>query len=214
MKTNSSAASADISAPATVNQEDFRVGKFYEAINQYASEQRQKINQEILDYKQKELEKATDQVLQEAYEMIQKEMANMTSSIAREMAKKELEGRQALLKRRKAITEEVFKSAAKKLLDYANGSEYPEYLKKCALKMKPLFTVGDTVIYLREEDKKYEDLLEPLLGRCIFRIDRKIRLGGFWAESNTQGIVADETFDSLLENQRKWFAENTNMEIV
>ncbi|NLJ31589.1 MAG: hypothetical protein GX424_08325, partial [Clostridiales bacterium] len=54
---------------------DEKVNKFYRAINHYAEEQRKKIEQDIAEYKRKELDDAEVDALTEAYHMIQKEMA-------------------------------------------------------------------------------------------------------------------------------------------
>ena len=73
-----------------VNNEEEKVNKFYTAINHYAMEQRKKIEHEIAEFKSKELEEAENEVLAEAYHLIQKEMAQMRGGISREMEKGKL----------------------------------------------------------------------------------------------------------------------------
>ena len=51
-----------------------KLAKFHQAINHYALEQRQKIEEEVADFKKKELQEAEDEVLVESYHLIQKEM--------------------------------------------------------------------------------------------------------------------------------------------
>ena len=74
-----------------------KLAKFHQAINHYAMEQREKIEQEVAAFKKKELEEASNEVLAEAYHLIQKEMAQMRGRISREMARREMDGRRALL---------------------------------------------------------------------------------------------------------------------
>lgn len=61
-----------------------KLAKFHQAINHYALEQRQKIEEEVADFKKKELQEAEDEVLVESYHLIQKEMADMRGRISRE----------------------------------------------------------------------------------------------------------------------------------
>ncbi len=82
--------------------------KFSLAINHYAEEQRKKIEQEISEYKKKELEETELQVLTECYQLIQKELAQMRVRISHENALREMESRRKLLQRRTEITSEVF----------------------------------------------------------------------------------------------------------
>ena len=86
-----------------INHNDEKIGKFYQAILHYGEEQRKKIEEEVAAFKQKELDEAEVEVLTEAYHLIQKEMAQMRSGISREMAQREMDGRRALLEKRRGI---------------------------------------------------------------------------------------------------------------
>lgn len=79
---------------------DEKMNKFYQAINHYAEEQRKKIEQEVMDFKRKELDEAEVEALTEAYRLIQKEMAEMRNSISHEIAQKEMDERRKLLEKR------------------------------------------------------------------------------------------------------------------
>ena len=68
-----------------------KLSKFNQAINHYAEEQRRKIENEVAEYKRRQLEEAEEEVLTEAYHLIQKEMAEMRNSITREMAHREMD---------------------------------------------------------------------------------------------------------------------------
>lgn len=189
--------------------------KFSAAINHYAEEQRKKIEDEISTFKQKELDEAEIEVLTECYRMIQKELVQMRSGISREMAQKELSARRELLDKRKKITDEVFSRAAAKLTELIQSGKYAELLKRAAEKFKTVFTKPGTVICLKADDSKYEDLIrEAFGGDCTFEVDPTIGVGGIRAYNSGMGLMADETFDSLLEEQRGWFEEHSGMTVV
>ena len=112
-----------------INYNDEKIGKFYQAILHYGEEQRKKIEEEVAAFKQKELDEAEIGVLTEAYHLIQKEMAQMRSGIARELAQREMDGRRALLEQRRKIMEQVFSRAAEELRAYTQKPEYAALLQ-------------------------------------------------------------------------------------
>lgn len=194
---------------------DEKMNKFYLAINHYAEEQRKKIEQEVYEFKQKELEEAEVDVLAEAYRLIQKEMAEMRNGISREMAQREMNGRRELLEKRKKITEHVFERATKSLVEFTQKSDYAALLQKFAGALSKEFNTPGTVFGIKKEDQKYQDLIQQAFGNdCAFKIDADIHIGGIRAYNSEMGIVADETLDSMLEDQLEWFEENSGMAVV
>ena len=111
---------------------DEKLDKFNLAINHYAEEQREKIKQEVAEFKQRELEETEVEVLTEAYHMIQKEMAEMRSGITQEMAHRGMDARRELLTKRQKITDEVFERCSKYFHEYTQKNDYPALLEKFA----------------------------------------------------------------------------------
>lgn len=189
--------------------------KFSTAINHYAEEQRQKIEKEIEEYKQKELEEAEIDVLTECYQLIQKETVRMRSGISREMAQRDMDARRKLLEQRSRITSEVFEKASQKLKEFTGQKEYLDFLQNTASQFAKIFRQDGIVIHLRADDEKYEDNIRKALGlKCEFQIDNTIVLGGLRAVHTELGLLADKTLDSLLEDQRDWFESHSGMTVV
>lgn len=188
--------------------------KFSQAINHYAEEQRKKIEDEISSFKEKELEEAEIEVLTECYRLIQKEMTQMRNGISREMAQREIDARRELLNKRQKIMDEVFQRASNSLKGFAAGDKYQAHLKKTAEKLAQIFHSAGTVVCLKQEDEKYQELIHGIMGDCTFQTDRTISIGGIRAYHSDMGIMADETLDTLLENQREWFEEHSGMTVV
>lgn len=194
---------------------DEKMNKFYQAINHYAEEQRKKIEQEMAEFKRKELNDAEVDALTEAYRMIQKEMAEMRNGISRELAQRELKGRRELLEQRQKITDTVFERAAAELSAFTKTPQYADMLVRFTASLPEKIRKDGTVIYLKEEDAKYREQIKTAFGvDCTFRTDAEIKIGGLRACNSEMGIMADETLDSLLEDQRAWFEENSGMAIV
>ena len=189
--------------------------KFSTAINHYAEEQRQKIEKEIEEYKQKELDEAEIDVLTECYQLIQKETARMRSGISKEMSQRDMDSRRKLLEQRSRISSEVFEKASQKLKEFTAREEYLDFLQKTASQFAKVFGRDGVVVRLRQEDAKYEESIRKALGlKCEFQIDNTIAIGGLRALHTELGLLADKTLDSLLEDQRDWFESHSGMTVV
>lgn len=194
---------------------DEKISKFNLAINHYAEEQRAKIQQEVDEFKQHELEETEIEVLTEAYHLIQKEMAEMRSGITQEMAHRGMDARRELLAQRQKIADEVFERCFNSLQEYTQKSEYSALLEKFAKNLSSTFTEPGTVFCIKADDEKYKTQIEKAFGSsCTFKTDNQIILGGIRAYNLEMGIMADETLDTMLEDQREWFEENSGMAVV
>lgn len=197
-----------------VNNEE-KINKFYLAINHYAEEQRKKIEQEVLEFKRRELDEAEVEALTEAYQLIQKEMTEMRNRIFHEMAQREMDCRRELLAKRQRISDEVFDRTKKRLCEFTQSGDYAALLQKSAAKLKNTFDKPGTVICVKSSDQRYEDQIKAAFGGdCAVKVDSGIQIGGLRAYNSEMGIMADETLDSLLEDQREWFEENSGMAVI
>lgn len=201
-----------------LSQEE-KLSKFMIAINEYAREQHDKIMREIEDQDRVELEKAEKEYREESYRVIQRRTAEIRSMISRELADKEMRGRKELLTRRSAIEDEVFAKAAAKLEEFTRTDAYKTYLRRAALEAKKIFApcgeehMSETVIFIRDRDKKCSPLIKTAFGDCTVKIDPSIALGGLRAENAAFGRVVNVTLDMALEQQRDWFAAHSGLSI-
>lgn len=189
--------------------------KFLDAINKYAEEQRNQINEEVERFKAEELEKAETEILNDVYHLIQNEMAEMRLSIVSELSRKQMSNRKELFIKRQLITDEVFKKASEKLVDFTNSKEYTVLLKKYAAVLASVLTQPGTILYIRAADAAYTQLISDAFGKeCTVQAANDIVLGGIRGYNAAMGLVADETLDSKLEAQHEWFMENSGMRVV
>lgn len=192
-----------------------KASNFLEAINKYAEEQRTQIQREVDDFKKEELEKAESEVLNDAFQLIQAEMAEMKTLISSDLSKKEMEGRKVLLEKRNQIEDEVFKKAEDKLIQFVKSKKYPTLLKRYAKEIAEVLNEPGTIVYVKKEDLSFSDIIKAEFPMgCTIEISDNIIIGGIYASNEDMGMVADESLDSKLEEQRTWFAENSGLKVV
>ena len=192
-----------------------KTDNFLKAIEKYAAEQRSKIESEAEEFKSKELNKAEEDGLKEAYVLLQKKMLSINTSIARELSKAENASRKSTFAKRQEIEDKVFERAKEKLLEYAGTDKYIQKLLESTKTVSEKLTADDVTLYVCERDLKLKDKIISAFGRnCTVQSSSEIQIGGIMGISRTVGLLADETLDTKLQNQREWFCENSGLTIT
>lgn len=191
-----------------------KTSNFLKAINKYAAEQRKEIKTRAEEFRKYELQKAEAEVLRDAYHLIQNEMAQMKKNIASEVSNLEFEKRKELFNKRHDIMEDVLKTVYGRLLEFVKTQDYIELLKRYAGSVSKILKKSGTILYICKRDEGLVDEIREAYGKiCKVEVSSKIKIGGILAVNKTMSLVVDETLDSKLEEQKKWFSENSKLDI-
>ena len=195
-----------------INNEE-KTGNFLKAIQKYADEQKHQIESEVEMFKKEELEKAKEEGLKDAYNLIQKEQSSRRSKIISNTAKVESESKKALYQKRIEITENVFNKAFKKLSDYSLTNEYIENMKKTAKEIAQTLQGQNCIIKIKPKDEGLKGDLSACFNGCnvTVEIEKLILIGGFEVFCQDKGVFIDKTLDTLLNDQKEWFYENSKL---
>ena len=197
--------------PDTTSKTD----NFLKAIEKYAEEQRTKMKSEAEVFKAKELNRAEEEGLKEAYVLIQRKMSEINNKISSEISKAETASKKNIFLRRKEIENDVFAKAEKKLIEYTATDKYAASLVKSAAEISKLLTANDVTLYVKKNDLKYKDKLVKAFGRsCEVAVSEDIKIGGITGLSRSMGLIADETLDTRLSGQHEWFCENSGLKVT
>lgn len=192
-----------------------KTDNFLKAIKKYADEQRQSMHDEVEHLKEERLNeaKAKGKADSEKYisDMLEKKRNEETGKIAKLIQ----EGQQKLFSQRSEMTENVFKKAEKRLIDYTKTDEYTKGLVESAKAIAELFENENCVIMLRADDiDKVENIRSLFCTNAKFIADNSIKIGGIKGYCDKKRIVADDTLDSKLSEQRQWFVENSGLSVL
>lgn len=194
--------------------QDNKTSSFLKAINKYAQQQSDAILKEAEEFRQKEIERATKEAITDAYTLIQKNITLEKAKIVSDYAKLSQKSRSEIFVRRNEIVEEVFEKATSKLVSFTKTAEYDEYIKKSASEIAKLFEDKNCVISIKNDDAHKTDMIKAIVPNCTVEFDNSIVIGGIKGYCEELSVIADDTLDSKLLNQRQWFAENSNLEVV
>lgn len=193
--------------------QDEKVSKFLLAINKYASEQRETILKEVEEHNKQELDKAEKAVLEESYNLIQSELAQMHSDMQSRLSQKKMQSRCELFEQRTLIEEKVFAKAAEKLAAFVNSGEYLPKLIEDVKRAQSFFSSSESInVYIRPDDMKFSgDIKNALSKDCQVFADEGIKIGGALITDSQGSATADATLDTGLNQQHEWFRENSGL---
>ncbi|MBQ3928742.1 MAG: hypothetical protein II711_01445 [Clostridia bacterium] len=192
-----------------------KTDNFLKAIEKYAEKQRNKIQSEAEDFKKRELNKAEEDGLREAYVLLQRKMAELKLKISGDLSKAEGESKKKIFLRRKEIADEVFLKAENKLKEYTQSSQYTASLEKSTRLIAEKLTEDDTVLLIGKNDVKHKKKIAEAFGRnCEIKETDEITIGGIMGVSHKLGLLVDETLDTRLEEQHEWFYANSGLSVT
>ena len=194
--------------------EKTKESKFLDAINKYAEQQKAQITQEIEDYKNTKIEQATEQGLQDAYDLIREDISRRKAVIVNDLAKKELALRNELFTERQTLADKVFDEAKQKLVAFTKTDDYNRFLGRSLAEIKVKCGTASCDIAIAPADEDKRGLIADVFPDAQITVDPHILIGGVKANCPELGILMDDTLDSRLEEQRVWFIETCSMKVV
>ena len=193
-------------------QPDKKLDKFKSAVLKDAQEQREKILEEINDFRNTEMEKAEEDILHETYIMIQNEITAIKNQQSRKISLAELDGRRKLLKLREEITDKVFKETAARILDFSKTAEYITLICESAKTSCNLLPEGDIIIQVKKSDLAHTEKLIAASSRtATVEENADIVLGGVIIINRDKGLVINETLDLKLMSQKDWYTGSSGL---
>lgn len=174
-----------------------KLARFQKAVFSETESKAAEILSEVDSYKQEKLGDVQEAELQRAYDLIQRQAADIRSGFSREITREKLNARQRVLLRRKELTEQLFEKAADKLLNFTETDAYQAYLSGL---LKAQGNLDGVKILARAKD------LEILRGMGVSaEASAQIRLGGLIFVDEAGHRYDDQTLDSRLKDAEERF---------
>ncbi len=191
-----------------------KTDNFLRAIKKYAKAQSTLLQTEVKQLKSERLKEAEEKARRDSERLIKDKLHEKRSHELAILAKKTQEGQRELFVERSRMTDEVFKNAANKLLDFTKTDEYRQKLLSSAKEIAGFFENRDCVLYVNERDLDLADSIKSFFaGNAEVVADKTIKIGGIKGYCADMAVIADETLDTKLEAQREWFFENATLSV-
>ena len=138
---------------------------------------------------------------------LKQELDDIHSQAASEISELNSQRMKKLIRKRDEYVESIFAEVLKELKLFTESKDYRAYLENKA-KQAGKSQFMNAVIYVREEDLQYTDLINVLL-----QSSENIHIGGMIIEDQQSDLVLDETLEFALKTQKEWFNKNSGLVI-
>ena len=106
----------------------------------------------------------------------------------------------------------MLSGVAERLKKFTESGDYEAFLLGSAKRIAAEFD-GSFTLLMRPEDMKYQAALLAEFSSAEVKEDASIAIGGLKGRSDGQSLLVDDTLDSRLKQQTKWFEENSGLYI-
>ncbi len=179
--------------------------RFLHSIDRYAKKRRLRDIEIIRKNERERLERKEKELLRSNSELMMSELASVKARVSLEIYRARAQAMQKVCKRRIEIRDEVFELCKKKIDKFTQSEGYVSRLVRSIENVSNLAD-GSVCVFLREDDLSHIDELKTKFPAHNFSVSKKIKCGGLLFKIGNK--VLDDTFDSSLKEQKKWFFEN------
>lgn len=191
-----------------------KTAEFFNAINADLNRQVKAIMTEADEIKETQIRNYTEEAKRNSNAFYRHEVAKITQSSGRKLALAQADIKKEKLEKRNEIAENVFKKVADKLISFTKSEDYAAFLVKSAVRIASHFNGGEILFYLKESDLELApEISRAVVQQCRFEADPLIKIGGCKAVSSSSALAADDTLDCRLDEQRRWFYENSGLSV-
>ncbi len=192
-----------------------KLNRFELELMKTAHAQAEQIYAEMKKYKADEIDKAQDDVLEDAYHLIQSEVSELSVQAKKEASEKTLKYRKKLIEVRDKAVTEIFSEVKEQLAGYCKTEEYARYIIKLVEGFRISYPFPNSIIKLAKSDEEKKEAVMAAFGLpCEVICTDEVKIGGAILENAAKGYIVNETLDQKLEDQKEWFRRNSGLVVT
>lgn len=188
---------------------------FQKAITEKAKAERDEIMRETEQIKKLELDKEENRLLEELYARIQTQIGEIKTDNIKKISRETLTQKKQLYKKREEYLDTLIDEVRARLIEFADGPDYPAYLKRNAEALAARYAYNGSVLRVRPQDMAHAEMLSAAYGDCTVEADggAAITIGGLVLSSEERGLEVDSSLDAALRDERERFYKNAAFQI-
>lgn len=115
----------------------------------------------------------------------------------------------ALIEKRNSLTDEIFDDVSNELIKFGQSKDYIDWLTNTIKEIGLKEHKTSAVLYVNLETLKYKDDLS----KYFDKVEVKDMLGGFIIEYGDISTTIDQSFETLINENKQWFYNNSGLMI-
>ena len=193
-----------------------RLDRFSAIVLRNVSDERDKLIKETEAKYQSMISEKENEYLKAAYETIQKSKSECERLAGEELLHAEMDSKKTVLLKREEIINSVMESVKERLAVFTRSDGYGEWLVKKAETASKEAGKGDKVIYVSDNDMRFEDKLKNVDVNSKITVESSADsgfLGGVRVYNADRRISVDYSFKEMLADEKQAFLQNSGLTI-
>lgn len=190
-----------------------KINSFINSIADTAEEKRKKVFSQTEEILKAEKEKIEEDAKKAANDYIKAKTASIKLEAGKRISESAAQCRKEVFSRRNEIAMQIRSEVAEKLSDFTRSEEYRIFLEKSAAKVMENFGASNVTLLFRAEDVALGEKICRKYPNARASEDPTIQIGGIKGIDSVMMLLVDDTLDSRLNSQKKWFEENSGLYI-
>jgi len=186
-----------------------------EAIEKLTLQRESALQQETEERRQFMLREAQERIAREYAQSLREGVADLEESLNAERSQQVSQLRSLLFLARDGYARRVFEAVTAELTAFAASEDYAAFLCSLAESLGNENECSGGELRLRSEDLALQEKLARYFpADCTIKEDAQIVIGGLMLWLPRQHLLIDERLETRLETQKRWFYEESKMQIV
>lgn len=186
------------------NKEKLR--QFENAILDETNQKISQLEEEVKEYEKREIEKAKNDDYNRMFNYMQDKVQEIKNKYRQDVTKYELQTKRSIFMYRNSLAEKVFDEVCEKLTDFTKSDKYFDYLVNKIEESFKVFPCDRAKLLVCKKDLEIALKLQQQISQIEEVVtDRKNTLGGFTLVNEEKGLLIDQTFSALIEEEKQKF---------
>lgn len=190
-----------------------KLQSFSAIVLENANKQNEKKRAELEKEKDKLIDEKETELLEDAYEDIQKSVIQSRRENSERILKAEMDMKKELIMQREQIIDKVFDDVEQKLMEFAASPEYECWLVKRAAAAAAEIGEGSKDVYVSNKDIKFKSALEKGVGGIKVCGTDEDFIGGVRVINTDKNICVNYSMKDMLEEKRGTFLRESGLSI-
>lgn len=190
-----------------------------EELESYFKREIQQVSQKEIDAIEKDMEKIRKRIMGEMEEtarqhaqiIIDQETKENTTDYSVAVSRLADDNNRKLVKKRLELTESLIGEVIEKLKLFTKTEAYKEMIIDKVKVLSEKHAHNGVLSVSPKDQEILDELVSSFEGHVTGKVDSEILYGGFTLHFHEENIIIDETFDTILKDQKERFYSNSNL---
>ena len=187
---------------------------FENAILQETDEKISQLEEEVKEYEKREIEKAKNDDYNRMFNYMQEKVQEIKHKYRQDITRYELQTKRSIFMYRNSLAQKIFDEVSEKLVEFSNSDKYFDFIVDKLNESLKVFPCETGKILVSKKDLQLlEKIKEKVPAITDVLVDKKNHLGGFKLINEEAGLLIDQTFKTLIEDEKQKFYSSCGMTV-